>query len=220
MILVSIVLALLVQDVTPETPSAALASAQAKAISAHRLFRERTRGSQACEPQTLTALSTANRLAIDAIQRRQKVLAAMESEGLAGAAAITPEPADAELGHAVDLLRRDMETSAAMLSKVSFGDENPPPSVGDALARVDALQRVDLLKSVASGQSQNGVLLPTTLARDLAIEENLIQAYFAASRAEIERACLEKPPASDDPFRVPARPAKPAAKPSRKGAPQ
>lgn len=144
----------------------------------------------------------------------------MESEGLAGAAAITPEPADAELGHAVDLLRRDMETSAAMLSKVSFGDENPPPSVGDALARVDALQRVDLLKSVASGQSQNGVLLPTTLARDLAIEENLIQAYFAASRAEIERACLEKPPASDDPFRVPARPAKPAAKPSRKGAPQ
>lgn len=220
MILVSFALAILVQDVVAETPSAALAAAQAKALSAHRLFRERTRGAQLCEPQTLQALSTANRLAVEAVQRRQKVLSAIEAEGQAGSAPITAEPADAELGRAVDLLRRDMETSAVMLSKASPGEEGPPPSVSDVLARVDALQRVDLLKTVASGQNQNGVLLPTTLARDLAIEENLTQAYYSAARAEIERACLEKPPVSDDPFRVPVRPVKPAAKPSRKGAPQ
>ncbi len=216
MTLVSILLALLIQEGVPQASSMDLVTVQARVSAAHRLFRETSRSAQRCDPQTATAASAANRLANEATQQRQQALSLMENDSQSAVITIPAGSIDTELGQAVDLLQRDMETSAAMLFKASPGGEPAAPALRTILSQASALPRVEELRLVVAAQGENGVALPPTLARDLAMEESLINAYFTAARIEIERVCLERPTVADDPFRVPARPAKPAAK-SRKG---
>jgi hypothetical protein len=169
-----------------------------------------------CDPQTATASSAANRLAIEATQRRQEALSTLDNVGQIDTGAIPADPIDDELGLAAGLLRRDMASSVTMLATATPGEVMESPPMHLVLEKAGTLPQVEALKNVVAGQNPSGVQLPPALARDLANEESLINAYFAATRVELDRVCLEKPVAGNDPFRVPARPAKPAAKPAPK----
>lgn len=106
--------------------------------------------------------------------------------------------------------------SQALLAGAFPGDEIPAPAMARPLAQAANLPQLKDLAEAAA-QSPKDLALPAKLASDVAIEERLINAYFAAAKSEIERVCTEKSEPADDPFRVPARPAKPASK--KKGGP-
>ncbi len=97
-----------------------------------------------------------------------------------------------------------------MLAKASPGAGAPATGLRDVLAQSEALPRVEALKAETGSRTSAAASSLSTLASDLAIEESLINTYFTGSKAELERVCMEKPAGGEDPFRVPARPAKPA----------
>ena len=211
MILFTILLTLLVQAPVAPAPATGLTDAQARANAAHKAYRDRSKGAQRCEPQTVAAAAAASRAAIEATQRREQALAAISKRAQQSAAwAPVADPADDELAKAVDLLRRDAEVSAAMLTKAAPDAGAPANGLRDVLAQSEALPRVAAMKAETGGQSSAATSSLSTLASDLAIEESLINTYFSGSKAELERVCMEKPAGGEDPFRVPVRPAKPA----------
>jgi hypothetical protein len=212
MILFSILLPLLVLAPAAPAPPAGLAGIQAKATAAHKAYRDRSKGAQRCDPQTTSAATAANRLAIAATQRRWPVLTAISQRAQQSAAWTPPaDSTDGELTEAIGLLMRDMETSAAMLAKATPGASASASGLREIMAQSEGLPRVEVLKAEMGGQASQATSGLSTLASDLAIEESLINAYFTGSKAELERVCMEKPAGGEDPFRVPARAAKPAA---------
>lgn len=98
-----------------------------------------------------------------------------------------------------------------MLAKAAPGAGTPANGLRDVLAQSEALPRVGAMKAEAGGQASAAASSLSTLASDLAIEESLINTYFSGSKAELDRVCMEKPAGGEDPFRIPARPAKPDA---------
>ncbi len=217
MILFSILLPLLAQAPSSPAPAAGLLDAQVKASAAHKAYRDRSRGAQRCDPQTAAAATAATRAAIQAAQRREQALAAIGMRAQQSAAWTSPaDPTDGELAKAVDLLRRDMETSAAMLAKAAPGAGVSAQALRDIVSQSEGLPRVEALIAETGDKAPDAASSLATLAGELLIEEILMNAYFKGSKAELERSCTEKPAGGDDPFRLPARPAKPAAS-GRKG---
>jgi len=210
--LFSILFPLLTLAPPPANPAAELIDAQTKAAAAHKTYRDRLGGAQRCDPQTSSAATTASRLAIAATQRRWPVLTAVSKKAQESAAWTPPsDPTDGELAEAIDLLMRDMETSAAMLAKAAPGIGAPSTGLREIVAQTEGLPLVEVLKAAMGGKVSEATSGLSTLGGDLAIEESLIKAYFTGSKAELERFCMERPASGADPFRVPARPAKPAA---------
>lgn len=217
MILITILLPLLAQAPPGPAPAAGLLDLQIKASATHRAYRDRSRGAQRCDPQTVAAASAANRLAIEASQRRELALTAIGTRAERSSAWTPPaDPPDGEPAKAAGLLRRDMESSAAMLAKAVPGAGAPALALRDIVAQHEGLPRVEALMAEAGAKAPNAGSGLSEVAGELVIEEILINAYFKGSRVELERSCMEKPAGGDDPFRVPVRPAKPAAS-GRKG---
>lgn len=210
MTLVSILFVLLAQGATPPAAPSDLVTIQAGASEAHKALRERLKGSPQCDPQSLTAVSTANRLATEATHRRRQVLAALQKAGERAVEPASPDPDGDELSKAVALLRKEMDASAALLAWAFPGEEIPASSMARPLAQATNMPPIKELAAATQGRA--GIELPSRLASDLAVEESLTNAYFAAAKLEIERVCSEKPAPAADPFRVPAPPAKPSAR--------
>ena len=212
MILFSILFPLLVQAPAAPASATGLTDAQAKATAAHRAYRDRSKGAQRCDPRTTSAASAANRLALEATQRRWQVLTAISQRAQQSAAWTPPaDSTDGELTEAIGLLMRDMETSAAMLAKAAPGAAASASGLREIVAQTEGLPRLEVLKAEMGGQASQATSGLSTLASDLAVEESLINAYFTGSKAELERVCVERTVGGEDPFRVPARPAKPDA---------
>lgn len=119
MTLISILLPLLMQSAAP-VKQVDLVDLQARATQAHRIYRERARSAQRCEPQTVSANAAAARAALEAFQGRRLLVTALAGRiGAAPPTVGTPGPEAEELGKAVALLSRDLETSASLMARAN-----------------------------------------------------------------------------------------------------
>ncbi|MBA3974652.1 MAG: hypothetical protein C0504_10600 [Candidatus Solibacter sp.] len=203
MILVSILLPFIMQPAAPARKANPV-EMQVRATQAHKAYRERARSPQRCEAQTASANGAAAKAALEATQARRQLLTELtgRAHGVSGASQAGLPDGD-ELGKAIALLTRDMETSAAMMAKADSKPEAGPEQ--GFLKEAFTLPRPEALGGLAGEPALDASSVISSVVGDLVTEESLLSAYFSSSRLEIERACIEKIEPAADPFRVPAR---------------
>lgn len=203
MMLFSILLPLVLQSAAPvEQPS--LVDLQARAAQAHKAYREKTRGPQRCTPQAAAANDLAAKAAAEAIRLRRQLLSDLASRPMESpAAAVDSGGATEEIGKAVLLLTRDLETSAALMAKTNPKYE--APAAREFLSEAATLPQPAALSRPVGSSGQDIKAAAVSILGDLTTEESLLSAYFSSSKLEIERACIEREDPAADPFRVPAK---------------
>ena len=208
-----LLIVLMAQAPRPAQPPPGLAELQTRASAAHRAYRERVRSAQRCDPQTATSASSATRAAIEASQRRRQVIAAMAKPAVQPDSAQAPlDPTEGELSRAVGLLNRDLELSDRMLAAMNSAPGGADKPFREALVEAATLPSIQAPAEPASPAASEAASIVSVLTGDLSTEESLLNSYFNGSKGEVGRVCMEKALGADDPFRVPAKPAKPAPK--------